>query len=95
MESRKMVLLNASAGQQWRRRHREQTRGHSRGRRGGTMEKAALRCTHHRMQTDGQWGVTARGREPNPVLCDHLEGQNSVGDAREAQEGGDIHKTYG
>ena len=59
------------------------------------MERAALRCTHHRMRTDGQWGVTARGREPNPMLCDHLEGRNSVGDARKAQEGGDIHKTYG
>ena len=34
MESRKMVLMNLSAGQQWKRRHREQTCGHSRGRRG-------------------------------------------------------------
>ena len=25
---------------------------------GGRMERAALRCTHHHMQTDGQWGVT-------------------------------------
>jgi len=28
MESRKMVLKNLSAGQQWRNRHREQTYGH-------------------------------------------------------------------
>ena len=34
MESRKLVLMNLSAGQQWRRRHREQTCGHSGGRRG-------------------------------------------------------------
>ena len=28
MESRKMVLMNLFAGQQWRNRHREQTYGH-------------------------------------------------------------------
>ena len=33
---RKMVLMNVLAGQQWRRGHREQTCGHSGGRRGGT-----------------------------------------------------------
>jgi len=32
---------------------------------------------------------------PNLVLCDHLEGRNSVGGGWVAQEGGDIHKTYG
>ena len=34
MESRKMVLRNLSEGQQWRRRHTEQTCGHSERRRG-------------------------------------------------------------
>ena len=34
MESRKMVLMNSFAGQQWRNRHREQTYGH----RGGGEE---------------------------------------------------------
>ena len=33
MESRKMVLINMSTGQQWRCRDREQTFGHSRGER--------------------------------------------------------------
>ena len=33
MESRKMVLMNLFSGQQWRYRHREQTCGHSGGRR--------------------------------------------------------------
>ena len=28
MESRKMVLINSLAGQQWRHRHKEQTSGH-------------------------------------------------------------------
>ena len=40
MESRKMVLMNLFAGQQWRRRHREQTYGHSRGRRGWDVWRA-------------------------------------------------------
>ena len=36
MESRKMILMNLFAGQQWRNRHREQTYGH--GERGGEGE---------------------------------------------------------
>ena len=36
MESRKIVLKNLLAGQQWRNRHREQTYGH--GERGGEGE---------------------------------------------------------
>jgi len=36
MESRRMVLKNLFAGQQWRNRHREQTYGH--GERGGEGE---------------------------------------------------------
>ena len=35
MESRQMVLMNLSVGQQWKNRHREQTYGH-RGRVGGS-----------------------------------------------------------
>ena len=42
MESRKMVLMNLFAGQQWRHRHREQTCGNSRGRRGGTNGKSGM-----------------------------------------------------
>ena len=33
-ESRKMILMNLFSGKEWRHRHREQTCGHSRGRRG-------------------------------------------------------------
>ena len=36
MESRKMVMMNLFAGQQWRNRYREQTYGH--GERGGEGE---------------------------------------------------------
>ena len=40
LESIRMVLMNLFAGQQWRRRHREQTYGHSRGRRGWDVWRA-------------------------------------------------------
>ena len=56
MESRKMVLMNLCARQQWRNRHREQTYGH--GERGGegemhgesNMETHIIIC-----KIDGQW----------------------------------------
>ena len=38
IESRKMVLMNLFAGQQWRNRHREWTYGHSQWGRGGGGE---------------------------------------------------------
>ena len=34
IESRKILLMNPPAGQQWRCRHREQTCGNTRGKRG-------------------------------------------------------------
>ena len=39
MESTKLVLMNLSAGQQWRCRHREQTCGHTGGRRGWDTQR--------------------------------------------------------
>jgi len=41
MESRKMVLRNLIAGQQWRCRHREQTYGHGR-QKGGMTEESGM-----------------------------------------------------
>ena len=41
MESRKMVLMNLFAGQQWQHRHREQTYGHSVGERVGHTTNGA------------------------------------------------------
>ena len=41
MGSRKMVLMNLSAGQQWRHRHREQTDGHGGGE-GGTDGESSM-----------------------------------------------------
>ena len=50
MESRKIVLMNLFAGQQWRCRHREQTYGHGRvGRkeRVGLTERVAWKQPRH------------------------------------------------
>ena len=46
MESRKMVLMNLSAGEQWRHRHREQTCRHSGGKEGrANGERSIETCT--------------------------------------------------
>ena len=60
MDSRKMVLMSPFSGQQWRRRHREQTCGHSGGRTGWDE----LREEHGNMhvticKTDGQRALAA------------------------------------
>ena len=51
MESRRMVLMLLSAGQQWRYRHREQTYGHSEGgtERVGQMERVEWKHIHYYM----------------------------------------------
>ena len=50
MESRKMVLMNLYAGQQQKYRHREQTYGHSGGRRGWNELRVALKHIRYHMQ---------------------------------------------
>ena len=44
MESRKMVMMNLFAGQQWRHRHRNQTCGHARdvGEESGTNAETSM-----------------------------------------------------
>ena len=50
MESRKMVLMNLFAGQQWRWRYKEQTCGHSGGKeRVGRIERVEYTHTHSYM----------------------------------------------
>ena len=44
MESRKIVMMNLFARQQWRNRHTEQTYGHERG-------DERLRCVESKMET--------------------------------------------
>ena len=91
MESRRMVLKNLFAVQQWRNRHREQTYGH--GERGGEGEMYG----ENNMETyitickiDSQWEFAVWLRELKQGLCINLEGQDREEDEREVQEGGDI-----
>ena len=66
MESRKMVLMNLSAGQQWRQREREQTYAHmgwGKKERMGGMERETWKHTHYRqpggiccMARNSNWG---------------------------------------
>jgi len=50
MESRKMLLMNLFAGQQWRCRHRKQICGHGGGEeRVGGMEKVTWEHIHYHM----------------------------------------------
>ena len=60
MESRKMVLMNLSAGQQGRCRHREQTCGHSVGRRGWDEWREELGNIYTDIcKMDSQWEFAA------------------------------------
>ena len=91
MDSRKLVLKNLFAGQQWRNRHREQTCGH--GKRGGEGEMYGennLETFITICKIDSQWEFAVCLRELKQGLCINLEGWGGEGDGREVQEGGDI-----
>ena len=91
LESRKMVLMSLFAGQQWRRRHREQTCEHSGGRRGWDALSEEHGYIHMTIcKIDSQWEFALWCREFSPVLCDNLEGWDRVGCGKEVQEGVDI-----
>ena len=69
MESRKMVLKNLFTGQQWRKRHREQTFGH--GERGGEGEMygKSNRETHITIcKIDDGASLMCEAGYPKPVL---------------------------
>ena len=93
MESRRMVLMNLFAKQQWRHRHREQTCGQCWGRRGRWWDewREKLGCIYTSI-----WKQTANGNllcdsgNSNGGLCNNLEGWELTGRAREIQEGGGI-----
>ena len=56
MESRKMVLMNLFARQQWRNRHREQTYGHGeRGREGEMYGESNMEIYNTVCKIDSQW----------------------------------------
>ena len=91
MDSRKVVLKNLFAGQQWRNRHREQTYGH--GERGGegemygesNMETYITIC-----KIDSQREFAVWLRKLKQGLYVNLEGWDVEGDGKEVQKGGDM-----
>ena len=86
-----MVLKNLFTGQQWRKRHREQTYGY--GERGGegemhgesNMETYITICKIH-----SKWEFAVWLSKLKPAICINLEWWDGVGDGREVQKGGDI-----
>ena len=86
-----MVLKNLFTGQQWRKRHREQTYGP--GKRGGEGEmygKSNMKTYITICKIDSQWEFAVWLRKLKQGLCINLEGWNGEGNGREVQEGGDI-----
>ena len=91
MESRKLVLMNLFARQQWRNGHREQTYGHEESRGEGEMYGESPMETYITVyKTDSQWEFAVWLRELKQGLCINLERWDGKGDGREVQEGGDI-----
>ena len=88
MESRKMVLTNLFAGQQWRCRHREQTYEHNRGRRGWDEWRGRENIYTTIRKIDSQWEFAVWLRELKLGLFDNLEGWDVLGGGREVHEGG-------
>ena len=84
MKSQKILPNNLFAGQQWRKRHREQTYGH--GERGGEgemygesdMEPYITICKIY-----SQWEFAVCLRKLKQRLCINLEGWDGSGDGRE------------
>ena len=63
-----MVLMNLLAGQQWRRRHREQTGRHKAEEgEGGTNEESS-------METYTAAAAAAKSLQSCPTLCDPIDG---------------------
>ena len=74
MESRKMVLMNLFARQQWRNRHREQTYGHGeRGREGEMYGESNMETYITICKADSQWEFAVCLRELKQGLCINLE----------------------
>ena len=86
-----MVLLNLSAGQQGRRRHREQMCRHSWESTGwGQWTEQHVNRYTAICEIDSQRGFALRLGELKPRLCDNLEGWDGLGGGREAKERGGI-----
>ena len=73
MESKKIVLMNLLAGQQWRNRHREQTYGHEGKGEGGMYEESNREIYNTIFKIDIQWEFALQHRELKQGLCDRLK----------------------
>ena len=92
METRKMVPKNLFAGQQWRNRQREQTRGHGEKAGEGEMYGESNMETYFTIcEIDSQREFAVYLQDLKQGLCTNVEGWDGEGDEREVQEGGDIH----
>ena len=75
-----MVPMILCAGQQRSRRHKEQTFGHSRGRRGWLIwENSIETYTFPYAKQIASGSLLYDSGNPKPVLCDNLERQDGEG----------------
>ena len=87
-----MILKSLFIGQQWRKRHREQTCGHGEsGREGEMYGKGNLETYITICKIDGQREFAVWLRKLKLGICINLAGWDGVGDGREVQKGGDIY----
>ena len=85
---KKIQSKNDSLGQQWRRRHRRQTCGHSGEERAGQTERVALKRVLYHMQSRTLLRDTGSSRQTwLPVTPRAGDG---VGGGKAVQEGGDM-----
>ena len=90
-ESKRMVLKNLFAGQQWSNRHREQTYGHGeKGGDGEVYEKSSMEIYITICKIDTHWDFAVWFRKLKQGLCINLEVQDGEGDEKEVQKGDDI-----
>ena len=85
-----------SAGQQWKHGHREETGGHSTGRRGrDELGEQHWNSYFTRWKTDSLWEFAVRCRELNPMLSNNLKGWDGVGGGKGGLRGRRHTYTYG
>ena len=84
MESRKMVLKNPFAGQQWKDRHRKQTDGHGeKGEEGEIYGKSNMETYITICNIHSQWKFAVCLRKLKQGLCINLVGWDEEEDGRE------------
>ena len=84
--------MNLFSGQQWRKRHREQTYGRWGGEEGeGEMYgESNVEIYNTICKIDSQWEFAACLRKLKQGLCTNLEGWHIEGNGRKVQKGEDI-----